>query len=74
MYFCRLIMRYINYTFKLDKTQAYFQSLYCATCFDPYFSHPQAYQYKTLINEDLIKSKGPRVYSHYFINLKQYKL
>jgi len=38
--------------------------------------HHQAYQYKNLIHEDIIKSKKPLVYSHFvFNNVKtEYKI
>ena len=39
----------------------------CATCFGLYLGHPQACQYKNLVKKDEMKSKGPLVYSHYFL-------
>ena len=41
-----------------------------ATCFGLYLGHPLACKYKNLIKEDIITSKGPLVYSLFFIMLK----
>jgi hypothetical protein len=38
----------------------------CAKYFDPYLGYHQECQNKTLIKEDIKKSKGPLVYSYYF--------
>ena len=42
----------------------------CATCYGLYLGHPQACQYKTLLKEDTIKSKGPLFTITIFIKLK----
>ena len=39
----------------------------CATCFGLYLGHHQVCQYKNLVKEHTIKSKGPIVYGHYFL-------
>ena len=43
-----------------------------ATCLGLYLGHNQACQYKNLIKEDTIKSKGTLVYSHCFFYVKNY--
>ena len=42
----------------------------CATCFGLYLGHPQTGQYKSLLKEDTVKSKGPLFTVTIFIKLK----
>jgi hypothetical protein len=45
-----------------------------ATCLGLYLDHHKACQYKNLIKEDITKSKGTLVYSHFFFTMLKLRI